>query len=190
MLTQRIIGAFTFRKGVYEEVEQDADFTRTAWLIVIVVAFLDQLGSFATGNIARWFGGAIIATIMAVIGFAVAAAIVSWVGLSVYKADVTFDELVRTLGLAYVWRIVGFLGVLTAPFGFLNCLVAPLYILAFILGLVAWFVAAKEALDLEWGPTIITVILGWLAFLVIMLITGVVLGILGFTGGLIGGAFG
>ena len=55
MLTQRIIGAFTFRKGVYEEVEQDTDFTRTAWLIVVVVAFLELLGSFVTGNIARWF---------------------------------------------------------------------------------------------------------------------------------------
>ncbi len=190
MLTQRIIGAFTFRKGVYEEVEQDAAFTRTAWLIVIVVAFLDQLGSFATGNIARWFGGAILATIMAVVGFAVAAAIVSWVGRSVYKADVTFNELVRTLGLAYVWRVVGFLGVLTAPFSFLSCLTTPIFVAAFILGLVAWFVAAKEALDLEWVPTIITVVLGWLAFLVIMIVTEIVLGILGFSGGLIAGAFG
>lgn len=189
MLTERIIGAFTFRKGVYQEVEQDTTFTSTAWLIVVVVAFLDQLGSFATGNIFRWFGGAILATIMAVIGFAVAAAIVSWVGKTVYNADVTFDELVRTLGLAYVWRVIGVLGVLTAPFGFLGCLVAPVYFAAFILGLVAWFVAAKEALDLEWGQTIITVILGWLAFLVIMIVTGVVLGLLGFTGSLIGGLF-
>ncbi len=190
MLTQRVIGAFTFRKGVYKEVEQDATFTTTAWLIVIVVAFLDQLGSFASGNIVRWFGGAFLATIMAVIGFAVAAAIVSWVGRSVYNADVTFDELVRTLGLAYVWHVIGFLGVLTAPFGFLGCLTAPISIAAFVLGLVAWFVAAKEALDLEWGPTIITVVLGWLALLVIMLVAGVVLGLLGFTASLIGGAFG
>jgi hypothetical protein len=30
MLTERIIGAFTFRKGVYADVEQDTSFTTTA----------------------------------------------------------------------------------------------------------------------------------------------------------------
>ena len=33
MLTERIMGAFTFRKGIYAEVEQDASFTSTAWLL-------------------------------------------------------------------------------------------------------------------------------------------------------------
>ena len=190
MLTNRIIGAFTFRKGIYAEVEGDTNFTRTAWIIVVVVAFLNQIGSNANADILSWLGGAVVGTIFAVLGFAVGALVINWVGRAVFKADVTFDELVRTLGLAYVWRVVGFLGVLTAPFGFLGCLTAPIYIAAFILGLIAWFVAAKEALDLEWGPTIITVVLGWLALLAIMIVTAVVLGILGFTAGLIGGAFG
>ena len=39
---------------------------------------------------------------------------------------------------------------------------APVQFVAFIAGLVAWFIAAKEALDLEWGQTILTVIIGWL----------------------------
>lgn len=190
MLTQRIIGALTFRKGVYNEVELDTTFTNTAWILVAVVAFLSQIGSFAQGNILNWFGAAILGTIGAVIGFAVAAAIISWVGRSVYDADVSFDELVRTLGLAYVWRAIGFLGVFGALIGFLNCLLAPVFIAAWILGLVAWFVAAKEALDLDWAQTIITVILGWLALLVIMIVTGVILTALGLTASIIGSAFG
>ena len=54
---------------------------------------------------------------------------------------------------------------------------------------VAWFIAAKEALDLEWGQTIITVILGWIALFIIMSISGVVLGIMGFGAAAVGGMF-
>ena len=73
----RIIGAFTFRKEVYADVEGDTSFTTTAWLIVVIVAFLSQLGSAAKTDIAGWLIGAVVGTIFAVIGFAVAAAIIS-----------------------------------------------------------------------------------------------------------------
>ena len=43
MLMNRIIGAFTFRRGVYAEVEKDQAFTTTAWILVIVVAFSAHL---------------------------------------------------------------------------------------------------------------------------------------------------
>ena len=60
MLTERIIGAFTFRRGVYAEVEKDTSFTTTAWLIVAVVAFLNQIGSQATSNVLSWLLGGIL----------------------------------------------------------------------------------------------------------------------------------
>ncbi|NIN67197.1 MAG: hypothetical protein GTO63_21360, partial [Anaerolineae bacterium] len=78
-------------------------------------------------------------------------------------AEVTFEELVRTLGLAYVWNVVGVLGVLTAFSEALRCVLAPALIVSAILMVIAWFVATKEALDLDWVQTIITVILGWIA---------------------------
>ena len=125
MLTDRIIGAFTFRSGVYKEVEEDTTFTTTAWLLVIVIGFLDQLGSAAQPNLIKWLGGAVVGTIFVAIGFAVGAFIINWVGRTVFNAEVTFDELVRTLGLAYVWNIVGVLGVLGAFSPALLCLVLP-----------------------------------------------------------------
>ena len=191
MLTDRIIAAFTFRREVYKEVEQDTTFTQTAWLLVVVVAFLSQLGSSASGNLVNWVIGAVVGTIFAVIGFAVGAFVINWVGRTVFSADVTFEELVRTLGLAYVWNIVGVIGVLAGFSDALACLLAPVTFIAAILGLISWFVAAKEALDLEWVQTIVTVILGWIALFVVTLIAGVVLGMLGLgvaaVGGLIGG---
>ena len=190
MLMDRIIGAFTFRKGVYAEVEKDKSFTTTARLLVVVVAILSQLGSQAGEgvSIGNWILSTAGFAVGELIGFAVAAFIISWVGRTVFNAEVTFDELVRTLGLAYVWRVVGLLGIV----GFLPalaCLIAPIMFIAWILGLVAWFIAAKEALDLEWVQTIVTVILGFIALLVIVFIVGLILGAIGITAGLIGGLF-
>jgi hypothetical protein len=46
----------------------------------------------------------------------------------------------------------------------LTCISGPITFLAGIAGLVAWFIAAKEALDLEWPQTIGTVIIGWVVY--------------------------
>jgi hypothetical protein len=181
MLTNRIIGAFTFRKGVYAEVEQDTTFTRTAWILVIVVAFLNQLGSYASEDFLDWVIGTGIGWLTAVIGFAVAAVIINWVGRTVFNAEVTFDELVRTMGLASVWTVIGVLGVLTAFSDALTCLLGPAMIIAWIAMVVAWFVAVHEALDLGWVQTIVTVLVGFIPFLIIMALTGVVLTLLDLT---------
>ncbi|NIN68790.1 MAG: hypothetical protein GTO63_29705 [Anaerolineae bacterium] len=190
MLIERIIGAFTFRKGVYAEVEKDTTFTTTAWILVVVVALLNQLGAQASSNVVRWLIGAVGGTIFAVIGFAVAALVINWVGRAVFNADVTFEELVRTLGLAYVWQVVGVIGAVAAFSTALGCLLAPVMFIAWVLMVIAWFVATKEALDLEWVQTIVTVILGWIALIAISVVAGIVLGLLGLGAGAVGGALG
>ncbi len=189
----RIIGAFTFRKGVYAEVEHDASFTTTAYIIVAVVAILNQIGANALGgfdNLLGWAGGAVVGTIFALVAFAVGVAVVSWVGRTIYKAEVTFDELVRTLGLAYVWQVIGVIGVLSAVSLSLTCIVAPIQLVAALAGLAAWFVAAKEALDLEWIQTIITVVAAWIVVLIITFVAGAVIGLLGFGAAAAGGLLG
>lgn len=191
MLMDRIIGAFTFRKGVYAEVEKDTAFTTTAWILVAVVAFLNQLGTNASRDVSGWLLGAVVLTIFSIVGFAVAALVINWVGRAVFHAEVTFDELVRTLGLAYVWNVVGVLGILAAISDALSCLLAPVLVIAVLLMIVAWFIAAKEALDLEWLQTIVTVFLGWLVLVVIsIVIGGLVLGLLGLGAAAVGGLFG
>jgi hypothetical protein len=55
-------------------------------------------------------------------------------------------------------------------------------VIGVILWLVASFIAAKEALDLEWLQTIITVFLGWLAYMVVLALTGIVLTAIGIGG--------
>jgi len=177
MLMKRIVGAFLFRKGVYAEVERDTEFTSTAWILVAVVSFLSQIGKFAGhgfGGLGRWLISAIVGTIFAVIGFAVGAWVISWLGKALFKAQVTFGEVVRTLGLAYVWNIVGFIGILAAISGALACILLPITIISALLALIAWLIAAKEALDLDWVRTLVTVIVGWIVtFLITLAATGV-----------------
>ncbi|KPK91551.1 MAG: hypothetical protein AMJ88_13220 [Anaerolineae bacterium SM23_ 63] len=190
MLTERIIGAFTFRKGVYAEVEHDTSFTTTAWLLVAGVTFLNQLGSNVSTNFIRWILGAIVGTVIMVIGFGLAAAVISWVGRTLFNAEVTFEEMVRTLGLASVWNIIGFVGALVGFFPLLACVTWPAILLGVVFLIAAWFMAAKEALDLEWVETIVTVIVGVIAWAVVWLVTRGILGLLGLGAKVVGDTLG
>lgn len=191
MLMNRIMGAFTFKKEVYAEVERDVEFTNTAWLLVVVISAINQLGQLPTygfSGIGQWLIAAIITVILSVGGFALGAFLISWVGKQFFQAEVDFGEMVRVLGLAYVWNIVGVIGIL-GFIPFLACILAPIAFIAAIAGLVSWLFAAKEALDLDWGPTVITVIIGVIANVIItMVLSGVILGIVG-VGAAAAGAF-
>lgn len=183
MLIDRITKAFMFNKEVYSEVEHDTSFTTTAWVIVAVTAFLSSLGSrFGAEGFARpatGILGALAGTVTGLIGFVIGAALIAWLGRSVFKAEVTFDELIRTLGLAYVWRVVGVLGVVGAFSPALTCVTAPISFVAAIAGLTSWFIAAKEALDLDWTQTIVTVLLGWVAVMAVAFFISLILGGIG-----------
>jgi hypothetical protein len=185
----RIIKAFTFKTEVYGEVESDSSFTTTAWLIVAVVSILNALGMGSIDSPLNWFLGAIGGAVFAIIGFAIAAFVIDLVGRSVFKADSSFNEIVRTVGLAYVWQIFGFIGILGVFIPGLVCVIAPIKFIAWILWVIAAFIAVKEALDLEWLQTIITVVLGWVAFFIVVLIGGLILGAIGLAGAALFGAF-
>lgn len=190
MLIDRILGAFTYRKGVYAEVETDTAFSTTAWILVVVVAFLNQLGANVSPNLIGWLTGAVVGTVAAVVGFALGAFVISLVGRAAFNADVNFDEMVRTLGLAYVWQVVGVIGIVGVISPALECVTAPALLVAGLLWLVAWFVATKEALDLVWIQTIVTVIIGWLVVAAIVVGSGIVLGLLGLDAVGLGGLLG
>ncbi len=183
MLIDRIMKAFMFNKDVYSEVEHDTSFTTTAWAIVAATAFLGSLGSTfgASGFDQPVAGitGVLVGTVVGIIGFAVGTAVITWVGQAVFKAEVTFDELVRTLGLAFVWRVLGVISIIGAFSPALACVAAPISLAAAIAGLFSWFIAAKEALDLDWTQTIVTVLLGWAAIMAITFFTTLILGMLG-----------
>jgi hypothetical protein len=187
MLMNRIMGALTFKPAAYAEVEKDKSFTSTAWMIVAVVALVTQVGvGFAAyqanGDITSLLLTAVIGTAFSVGGFALGAVVIAWVGKTLFKADVTFDELVRTLGLAYVWSAVGAIGSLASFIPILGACVFPLTCIAAIAGIVAAFFAVRQALGLGTAETIVTVVIGWIATAVVVGIGAAVLGIFGIAG--------
>jgi hypothetical protein len=181
MLTDRIIGALTFKTGVYAEVEQDTTFTSTAWIIVVVDILIDDP--------LRWLLSSLVGTVFATIAFFIGAVIIGFAGRTLFKAEVTTDELVRTIGLASVWRAVGVIAILGGIAPVLACVISPAAVVAWVLGIIAWFVAAKEALDLEWVQTIVTVIVGVIGFVVVQGVANVVLRLIGLSAAAIGGLF-
>lgn len=73
----RIIGAFTFRRDVYSEVEHDAGFTNSAWVLVVVASFLGQLGANAADGFndpVGWTLATTIGTLFAIAAFIIGAA--------------------------------------------------------------------------------------------------------------------
>jgi hypothetical protein len=130
-------------------------------------------------------GGAV----FAIVGFAIAAFVIDLVGRTVFRAESSFNEVVRTVGLAYVWQVFGVLGILGVFIPFLLCIVGPVSFIAWILWVISAFIAVKEALDLEWLQTIITVVLGWIAFFIVVMIGAFILGALGIAGAALFGAF-
>lgn len=187
MLMNRIMGALTFKREVYAEVEKDKSFTSTAWGIVAGIALLSSIGSglsiyMANGDVTALLLTVVIGTAFAVGGFALGAVVIAWVGKTLFKADVTFDELVRTLGLANVWGAIGAIGALASVVPVLACVVAPLSCIAAIAGLVAGFFAVQQALGLGSGETIVTLIIGWIVTAVVIGAGAFVLGIFGVAG--------
>ncbi len=53
----------------------------------------------------------------------------------------------------------------------------PIEVIAALLGLFAWVRAGKEALDLDWGPTIANLVIGWTVMAVITVATKGVLSV-------------
>jgi hypothetical protein len=150
--------------------------------LVAVISFLNRIGqlpSYGFSKFGGWLISSVIYVIFAVGGFALGAFVLSWLGQKLFQAEVDFGEMVRVLGLAYVWNIVGLIGIV-GFIPFLACILAPLIFVAAIAGLVAWLFAAKEALDLDWGPTVITVLVAWVVSFVVTFIATAIVGALGF----------
>jgi hypothetical protein len=182
MLADRIIGAFTFKKGLYKEVANDTSFTSSAWLIVLVISILSQLGQRAATIHRSFFGWLIGSIILGAVGvgaFAVAAYVLALVAKSMFNARVEFEQVVRALGLAYVWRVIGFIGIVAVIGTLLNCLLTPVTVLAGLAGLVASLLAIKESTGMDWAGTVVAVIIAFVIDLIILVVAAIPLFALG-----------
>jgi len=108
-----------------------------------------------------------------------------FVGKQLFNAAVDPGELLRVLGYASGPRVLGVLR-------FIPCLGWLIAFAGDIWALIAGFIGAKEALDLDATKTLITVAIGWVIIVIISFIIGAVFGVgaagLGVVSSLLGGS--
>jgi hypothetical protein len=187
MLMDRIMKVFTFKKEVYAEVKKDTSFTPTAWGIVIGTQLINAIVSFLSagavaaalagssgldmGGVGIMAGGSVVSTVVGLVigiaGFALFCVIAMFVANSVFKATTTFDEMVRTLGLAYIWNIVGVLNILLLISAFFGCITGLLGLAAMILWAVSGAFAIKETTSLDWTQTIVTIVIAIIGYWIV-----------------------
>jgi hypothetical protein len=177
-LTDRMLRAAKLDIHLYEEVEADTNATNQALLVVVLVAVATGIGAAiagaAQGNLVMALIGGVL---RALIGWAAWSFVMYFVGTRIFGGTATYGELLRTLGFAYTPGVLSIL--LFIPFlGGLISLAAGIWTL------VASFIGIRQALDIDNGKTIGTIVIGIIAFIIVSIIIGIIFG----AGAVLGGA--
>jgi hypothetical protein len=178
-ITDRMLRAARLEVGLYEEVEADTRATNQALLVVVIVAIAAGIGAALGGGnvVGRLIGG----VLNALIGWAVWSYVVYFVGTRFMGGQATYGELLRTLGFAETPGIL-------AVFAFIPVLGGILSLIGGIWALIASFIATRQALDIDNGKTVITIILAIIALVIVVIIISLIVGAIFGIGVLVGSA--
>ena len=183
-----IFGVIARKTEAFSRVKDRPRFTPTAWALVIGANLLAQLGAHAmrgSSDPVRWVSSAVLGTAFVVAAFYIAVAVIDAIGRQAFHAQVTRDQLVRTLGLASVWNSLGVLGVLALLSPSLTWVVGVAQATAFVLFSAASLVAAKETMGTKWMPVIVSVVVAWVVAAVVLTVAQIMWGLFGFAGPLL-----
>jgi hypothetical protein len=186
-IVDRMVRAARLDVSLYEEVEADTTATNQALMVVVLVAVAAGIGqaiaaSMAGPNSPGIIGPVISSVLGALFGWAVWSYVVFFVGTRFMGGTATYGELLRTLGFAEtpsILLILSFIPVL----GGLASLVALIW------RIVAGFIATRQALDLDNTRTLVTILLGMLALVIVVAIVGIIVGTIFGAGVLVGRMF-
>ena len=137
----RIFRAAKLDASLYEEVEKDQGAMRQAVLVVVLSSIAAGLGGMAKAG----FGGLLMGTVTALIGWAVWAYITYLVGTKLLPEPQTradYGELLRTIGFASSPGLIRVLGIIPG-------LTGGVFLITTIWMLVAMVVAVRQALDYQ-----------------------------------------
>ena len=186
-LTDRMVRAARLETGLYNEVEADLSATNQALTVVVVTALAGgigaALGQAIAGRPNGVVGGLIGGVIAELVGWLVWSYVMYLVGTRVFHGTATYGELLRTLGFANSPGVLLILRFIPVLGGLITAVVG-------IWRIVAGFIAVREALDLDNGNTLATIVVGIVAYLVLLLIVALVLGTIGLGAAVLTGGLG
>jgi hypothetical protein len=166
-MVERIIGVFQLDVPTFEQIEHDTTATGQAAGVVAIAAVCRAVGSSISAGIAGGGVGAnfLVTLVAAFIGWIVWSALTYWIGTSLFEGTADLGEMLRVIGFAQAPLILALVPCLGALVGGIWALVAS-------------FIAIRQGLDLDNTKTFVTIIIGFLAYVVIAAVAGI------FTGGM------
>jgi len=163
-MINRIIGVFRLDVATFESIEHDPNATTQAAIVVAIAAVLAGLGSgFAPGADGGFFAGFITTLVWTFVGWFLWSLVSYFVGTTLFNGQATMDEMLRVIGYAYAPQ---FLGIIPC--------IGP--IVGLIWSLIAGFIAVRQGLDLDNISTLVTIIVGFIVYVIGFAILGLILG--------------
>ena len=184
-LTDRMVRAARLDTAVYNEVEADVDATSQALTVVVIAAVASGIGvalsAALAGRQTAIVGGLIGSVVTELIGWAIFSFVMYFVGTRFFGGTASYGELLRTTGFAYTPTVL-------LIFRFIPLLGGIITIIVGIWRIIAAYIAVREALDLDNGRTIGTVVVGIIGYLIVFAIVGAILGAFGLSPALLAGS--
>lgn len=167
---ERLFGALKLDATVFEEVEHDPGALGQAATVVVLAAVAQALAGFGVGGLSAAASN----LVGSLVGWFIAVGLVWLIGVVLFHHTSDYVELLRTLGFANAPGILLALAVLPwGPF------LVVLQLAVFVLSVVAWVIAARQALDVGTGRAVWICVL---AQLVPFAVAALLLLLLGATG--------
>ena len=167
-LIKRMWRAIKLQSALYEEVEHDKKANVQAGLVVVIVAIATAIGAGLSSLTSGGLLAAVWTLVLALVGWLLWALVVYIIGAKIMKGKQTqsdWGEVMRTIGFANspgIFRILAFIpGV-----GWVISIVAWIWIL------IAGIIGVRAALDFSTGRAVITVVIGWLVYMALMIVLG------------------
>ncbi|MFQ5912884.1 MAG: YIP1 family protein [Nitrospinota bacterium] len=170
---ERMIRAAKLDAGLYEEVEADRTAMGQAMSVVVLSSVAAGLGMGARGG----FGGILLETFAALLGWYVWALLTYWIGTRLLpepQTEADVGELLRTTGFSSSPGLIRILGILPG-------LRTVVFFVASVWMLVAMVIAVRQALDYRsTGRAVGVCAIGWV---IQLLVLGLLAGLFGSASG-------
>lgn len=165
MLMDRIMGVFRLNPATFEEVEHDRTATGQAALVVAIVAILAAIGAGFAAQLAgaSFIANFISALIWTFLGWLVWAAISFFVGTTLFNGKATLDEMLRVIGFAYAPQMLAIIPCIGGLIGA-------------IWSLIAGFIAVRQGLDLDNTRALLTILVGFVVYIIGSILINVLVG--------------
>ena len=166
----RMIGAARFERETYRRIAADDTAMVQAAGVVVLGALAGGISAalsvgISGGEAGGFVTGLVISTLLVLLGWVTWSGVAWFVGTRVMHSQATFGEVARGLGFAQSPSMLRI-------FGFVPGLGGPVQLLASVWGLATGFYAIRETLGLETRDTIVTVIVGFIAYTIIVVVVG------------------